>query len=203
MGVVLLKRKDQTFKRFWFFYLFADTDCTMNPSCSVCLEHFEVKGTLLPRLLPCNHSFCDGCLRCLFSPENTISCPECRTVFQYRTGFPVQNKYILAHLVGKRIDQRTIMLLKRSVRMEIRENQKLQEEIRELKFKLAGQEEKVQKLCADTQANIQTLIQKVQDLKKINEQNAPVSAQEASNDCASEGQNGKRFWKRILRFFSS
>ena len=67
--------------------------------CSICLEVLTPSRN--PRLLPCAHSFCRGCLESLISTSrtehNTIYCPECRTQHQIPgRGFP-PNRYIKEH----------------------------------------------------------------------------------------------------------
>ena len=46
-------------------------------TCSVCLEPFKD-----PKVLPCLHSYCHGCIVNLAksAETNTINCPECRLV---------------------------------------------------------------------------------------------------------------------------
>ena len=50
-----------------------------NLSCSVCLEPFKD-----PKVLPCLHSYCHGCIVNLAksAETNTINCPECRLVVE-------------------------------------------------------------------------------------------------------------------------
>jgi len=48
--------------------------------CSVCLERFN-GSTKIPRRLPCNHTFCEGCITDVLSPPSpmrTALCPLCR-----------------------------------------------------------------------------------------------------------------------------
>lgn len=42
-------------------------------TCTLCSRHYED-----PRVLPCCHYYCIGCLRSLQSPEQTITCPDCK-----------------------------------------------------------------------------------------------------------------------------
>ena len=48
-------------------------------TCSVCLEQLKD-----PKVLPCLHSFCHGCIVNIAKKEksNNINCPECRKVAQ-------------------------------------------------------------------------------------------------------------------------
>ena len=43
--------------------------------CSICLEQM-----VLPKILPCFHTFCLACLCKIESKENKLQCPECRKV---------------------------------------------------------------------------------------------------------------------------
>eukprot|EP01126_Amoeba_proteus_P050477 TRINITY_DN5966_c0_g2_i1.p1 TRINITY_DN5966_c0_g2~~TRINITY_DN5966_c0_g2_i1.p1 ORF type:complete len:517 (-),score=92.11 TRINITY_DN5966_c0_g2_i1:155-1705(-) len=46
--------------------------------CSICMEAFKEAEGLLPRMLHCGHSFCEGCLAKLPSiTRKTIACPKC------------------------------------------------------------------------------------------------------------------------------
>ena len=66
--------------------------------CSVCLEEYSDTGDLVPRLLPCSHSLCQGCIRRLLTcGRRTLTCPEDRARHQAPEGersFP-QNRYVL------------------------------------------------------------------------------------------------------------
>lgn len=44
-------------------------------SCSICYNNYS--DLLVPRLLPCGHTFCTSCLRGIFSGD-AIECPSCR-----------------------------------------------------------------------------------------------------------------------------
>ncbi len=63
--------------------------------CTVCLEEFEEEGDRVPKLLPCSHTLCLGCLEQLERGSRVV-CPECRA--QHRAppqgpqGFPT-NRY--------------------------------------------------------------------------------------------------------------
>ena len=57
-------------------------------SCSVCLEPFKD-----PKVLPCLHSYCHGCIVKLTksAETNTINCPECRLVVEVKKVLEVIN----------------------------------------------------------------------------------------------------------------
>ena len=64
--------------------------------CSICLEQM-----VLPKILPCFHTFCLACLCKIESKENKLQCPECRKVHNLPNdgakGF--NNNYRLATLI--------------------------------------------------------------------------------------------------------
>ena len=64
--------------------------------CSICLEQM-----VLPKILPCFHTFCLTCLCKIESKENKLQCPECRKVHNLPNdgakGF--NNNYRLAALI--------------------------------------------------------------------------------------------------------
>ena len=66
--------------------------------CPVCLEEYSDTGDLVPRLLPCSHTLCQGCIRRLLAHgRRTLTCPEDRARHQAPEGersFP-QNRYVL------------------------------------------------------------------------------------------------------------
>ena len=45
--------------------------------CSVCLGHLDEKS----RVLPCQHTFCLGCLSIIVDKKGYLQCPECRRDF--------------------------------------------------------------------------------------------------------------------------
>ena len=86
-----------------------DTAC-----CTVCFEAYEETGENLPRLLPCAHSLCNGCVKRLlqrqtsnrFLQRQTLCCTQCRQDNEAPHGalsFP-QNRYIMKNLKATRID---------------------------------------------------------------------------------------------------
>ena len=71
-------------------------------SCSVCLEDFEKSGVHIPRLLPCTHTLCEGCIK-LMIQDSTLECPECRRKHEAKNeekSFP-QNKYLVTQIRNK------------------------------------------------------------------------------------------------------
>ena len=88
--------------------------------CAVCFESYEETGNLVPRILPCSHTFCETCVKQLLKENaekrgrwptgrtaTAICCPECRVVHPAPDGirsFP-QNKYVLTHIRRKRFEE--------------------------------------------------------------------------------------------------
>ncbi len=72
----------------------------METECVVCSEAYQAEGDKRPKLLPCSHTYCLGCLRRLIN-YSVLSCPECRTTHRVPQGgaeaFPT-NRYILGYL---------------------------------------------------------------------------------------------------------
>ena len=82
----------------------ANQDDTTN--CPVCFDAYE-EGHI-PRLLPCTHTVCEVCLTCLIN-RSSLTCPECRMKHPAENdvkSFP-QNKYILANIRRKKIEEST------------------------------------------------------------------------------------------------
>ena len=78
--------------------------------CPVCFEDYDTEGKgnkgRVPRILPCQHTFCHLCVRLLLRGRR-LSCPECRTSHSAENGvvsFPV-NKYVT--IVKRNIPQLT------------------------------------------------------------------------------------------------
>ncbi len=46
--------------------------------CTKCFISFDLQGDRRPKLLPCEHSFCLGCIKTLDVKDSKISCPECQ-----------------------------------------------------------------------------------------------------------------------------
>ena len=64
--------------------------------CPVCFEDYSDSDALLPRLLPCTHTFCSTCIECLIR-NGKLVCPMDQQEFEAQQGvttFP-QNRYIL------------------------------------------------------------------------------------------------------------
>ena len=79
-------------------YVVADTMASASPkvledikanllTCRVCLNAFNQRDRL-PRMLPCQHSFCGPCLVRL-GESGQLSCPNCRHDFEVAGPFPV------------------------------------------------------------------------------------------------------------------
>ncbi|CAC5379850.1 TRIM71 [Mytilus coruscus] len=62
--------------------------------CNVCSELFD-EDERIPRLLPCQHSFCSECLKRLGHRKDTIKCPSCNAVHKVKkngpSDFPMDN----------------------------------------------------------------------------------------------------------------
>ena len=77
-----------------------DTDIS---NCPICFEPYETTGKHVPRILPCHHTLCDGCIKGLLKNDiqQRVTCPECRMNHpadnQLKT-FP-QNKYVITYIV--------------------------------------------------------------------------------------------------------
>ena len=84
-------------------------------NCSVCFESYAAKGRVLPRILPCFHTFCDRCINDLMKKDK-FRCPECKVSHAATSGaksFKI-NKYVLSHLetVGNESMNKTSKSLK-------------------------------------------------------------------------------------------
>ena len=71
-------------------------------ACQICMEDFKESGDHVPRILPCSHTLCQGCLKQEIR-DKSVKCPECQV--QHATGnnersFP-QNKYLLINIRRK------------------------------------------------------------------------------------------------------
>ena len=65
--------------------------------CPVCAEGFQDEGEKVPRLLPCCHSICEGCIARKLLLRSHFDCPECGTPHPASRGvdsFPV-NHYVI------------------------------------------------------------------------------------------------------------
>ena len=83
-----------------------EEDDTTN--CPVCFEVFEETEDHVPRLLPCTHTVCEACVKRLLN-RSSFRCPECRMrhpAENHVKSFP-QNKYILANIRRKKIEEST------------------------------------------------------------------------------------------------
>ncbi|XP_032869023.1 E3 ubiquitin-protein ligase TRIM56-like [Amblyraja radiata] len=50
-------------------------------NCKICLSWFTQ-----PKMLPCAHTYCQGCLEKMVRSDRKVQCPECREVFDVRGG---------------------------------------------------------------------------------------------------------------------
>ncbi|XP_032869026.1 E3 ubiquitin-protein ligase TRIM56-like [Amblyraja radiata] len=50
-------------------------------NCKICLSRF-----IQPKMLPCAHTYCQGCLEKMVRSDRKVQCPECREVFDVRGG---------------------------------------------------------------------------------------------------------------------
>ena len=72
-------------------------------SCQICQTDFRESGNHVPRLLPCTHTLCEGCLEFSLRGKTEVVCPECRKKHRAQNGvrsFPI-NKYLLISIKRK------------------------------------------------------------------------------------------------------
>ena len=71
--------------------------------CPVCLETYDESEVRMPRLLPCSHTICHGCLGSVIKRKSLV-CTECQTKHQATNGPKTffQNRYILRLLKIKK-----------------------------------------------------------------------------------------------------
>ncbi len=75
----------------------------METECAVCMEGYEAEGEKRPKLLPCSHTLCAGCVKQL-TEGFRIQCPECRESHLIpMEDFPT-NRYILPFLGGIKVE---------------------------------------------------------------------------------------------------
>ena len=65
--------------------------------CSICFESYDAVNRI-PLLLPCQHSFCKGCLRGLVRGASSIDCPMCRVNHNLRFEDVQKNRMIIQML---------------------------------------------------------------------------------------------------------
>lgn len=95
--------------------------------CSICLEDFKECSPHHPRMLPCGHSFCHGCLAKMASSGKvdtaSFECPKCRrtTAFTKVEELPINYDFIalLNHLQERRKE-----IIRRLQETEAEEKQK-------------------------------------------------------------------------------
>ena len=76
-------------------------------TCIVCLEDYSDDSDHVPRLLPCTHTLCEGCIRDLIQ-NNKLECIECGKQHEAKNGvdsFP-PNQYLLVVIRKRQIDAR-------------------------------------------------------------------------------------------------
>ncbi len=61
--------------------------------CAVCFEMYETEGDRVPKLLPCYHTLCLGCLKELVQGFTTVLCPECRKVSKVPCEYGMQRVF--------------------------------------------------------------------------------------------------------------
>ena len=71
--------------------------------CPVCLKTYDESEERMPRLLPCSHTICHGCLGSVIK-GNSLVCPECSAEHHAANGAQTffQNRYILRLLKFKK-----------------------------------------------------------------------------------------------------
>ncbi len=76
-----------------------------NTCCPVCLENYTEEGDTVPRILPCSHTLCSGCLTQLkhSSPGSSFTCPIDRKPFPKTEHFP-ENRYIIGSLTTRHVE---------------------------------------------------------------------------------------------------
>uniref|UniRef100_A0A158Q6T5 RING-type domain-containing protein n=1 Tax=Elaeophora elaphi TaxID=1147741 RepID=A0A158Q6T5_9BILA len=71
--------------------------------CEICFEPFHI-GKRRPKLLPCEHNFCEQCILSLCCHQqyyllDSINCPTCRTEFSTSTALSAATNYNLCQLL--------------------------------------------------------------------------------------------------------
>lgn len=74
-----------------------------NAECPVCLACYKSDGTerLVPRILPCDHLVCSGCLKVLLSNRSQRKCPECRAPLPHQRVSEYSKNFRLLRLLEK------------------------------------------------------------------------------------------------------
>ena len=68
--------------------------------CVVCSEEYRETGEHVPRIFPCSHTVCEGCISRKLLRKFSLDCPQCGASHFAPDGlnsFPI-NRYILAHI---------------------------------------------------------------------------------------------------------
>ena len=68
--------------------------------CPVCSEDYQVKGDHVPRILPCFHTVCEGCISGKLCKGTYLECPECGIEHTAQNGIKniQENKYIISYI---------------------------------------------------------------------------------------------------------
>ena len=78
------------------------------PSCAICLEPYSVAGSIVPRMLPCGHAFCEACLarklRCVAPTMRARSGRRSQVDYCAHNGLGLVGKPLLASGAGKRLE---------------------------------------------------------------------------------------------------
>ncbi|KAL3990251.1 hypothetical protein ACH3XW_30980 [Acanthocheilonema viteae] len=83
---------------------FSDKNTEYNSiRCEICFEPFHIKKRL-PKLLPCEHNFCEQCIISLCCHQqyyllDSINCPTCRSEFSTSTALAATTNYDLCELL--------------------------------------------------------------------------------------------------------
>lgn len=82
--------------------------------CSVCLERLDETC----KVLPCQHTFCKGCLKAIVASRQELRCPECRRLVTEKVD-ELPGNITLIRLLGKLKDRQTRKHTAVSVRSKV------------------------------------------------------------------------------------
>lgn len=127
--------------------------------CGVCKEIFDNDENVIPRMLPCKHTFCEKCLSVLMNQTlKQLRCPICRQVSTCMNG--VNQAYPQDH---------TMMLLVKSIDyiQTLKQDSKTQdEELEKAIQSIIRKIDKLEKIKKTTQKNQSDLKAKLNTLKR-------------------------------------